>query len=301
MPYNNIVGRVDVAGVIPEEASLEIIAEAPRSSIVMTYGRRVAMSTRDSTVPVLSAFPVAYWVNPADTGLKQTSEFALLPKQLTAEELAVIVVIPISVEEDAGVDLWAVARPLLAEALGNTLDQTVLNGTNAPASMTDANIIAAAVAAGNVVTYDAANPATSASALLGELEEDEFFPTGVVAKSLLAGAARISMMSDMSTGMTQNNWWGVPVEYRNWGPPPETIAIAGDWTKAVVGVRRDIRFEMFSEGVIQDGAGAIQFNLLQQDLRAIRATFRVAFGVAIPKGATTPADRYPFAVLNTGP
>lgn len=266
---------------------------------MLTYGRRVPMSTRDSSVPALSAFPVAYWVNPADTGLKQTSEFALTPKQLVAEELAVIVVIPISVEEDAGVDLWAVARPLLAEALGSTLDQTVLNGTSAPASMTDANIIAAAIAAGNQTTYDPAAPAQSASDLLGVLETDEFAPTGIVAKSLLAGAARISMMSDMSTGMTQNNWWGIPVEYRNWGPPPTTIAIAGDWTKAVVGVRRDIRFEMFSEGVIQDGAGAIQFNLLQQDLRAIRATFRVAFGVVIPQSASAPADRYPFAVLNT--
>jgi HK97 family phage major capsid protein len=278
---------------------LEIIADAPKSSVVLTYGRRIAMSTRDSSIPALSAFPVAYWVNPADTGLKQTSEFALTPKTLTAEELAVIVVIPISVEEDAGVDLWAVARPLLAEALGSTLDQTVLNGTNAPASFADANIIAKAITAGNAVVYDPAEAAQGASDLLGVLEADEFNASAVVAKSILAGAARVNLMTDISGGMAQNNWWGVPVEYRNWGNPATTIAIAGDWTKAVVGVRRDIRFEMFSEGVIQDGAGAIQFNLLQQDLRAIRATFRVAFGVVIPQGASAPADRYPFAVLNT--
>jgi len=278
---------------------MEIIAEAPKSSIILTYGRRVPMGTKVSSVPVLSAFPVAYWVNPADTGLKQTSEFALLPKTLTAEELAVIVVIPIAVEEDSDVDLWGVARPLLAEALGATLDQTVLNGTNAPATFTDANIIQKAIDAGNAVTYVPATPAQSASDLLGALEADEFSANAIVAKQLLAGAARISQMTDMSTGMTQNNWWGVPVEYRNWGPPATTIAIAGDWTNAVVGVRQDIRFEMFSEGVVQDGAGAIQFNLMQQDLRAIRATFRVAFGVAIPQGASTPPDRYPFAVLNT--
>jgi hypothetical protein len=285
--------------VIPVEASTQIIADAPKSSIVLTKGRRVPMGTQQSSVPVLSAFPVAYWVNPADTGLKQTSEYALAGKTLTAEELAVIVVIPISVEEDASVDLWAVARPLLAEALGTTLDQTVLNGTNAPASFTDANIIAAATTAGNTVTYDDTNPAKSASDLLGALEADEFFATEVVAKPQLASAARESLMSDISAGMSQNSWWGVPVDYRNWGNPATTIAVAGDWSKAVVGVRQDIRFEMFTEGVVQDGAGAIQFNLMQQDLRAIRATFRVAFGVAIPKGATAPADRYPFAVLNT--
>jgi hypothetical protein len=131
------------------------------------------------------------------------------------------------------------------------------------------------------------------------LEADEFSPTGIIAKTQLAGAARVSAMSDISGGMAQGNWWGVPVEYRNWGDPANVLAVAGDWTKAVVGIRQDIRFEMFSEGVIQDGTGAIVFNLLQQDLRAIRATFRLAFSVVVPKGATTPADRYPFAVLQT--
>jgi hypothetical protein len=296
--YSNIVGRADVAGVIPTEASNQIIADAPKSSIVLTYGRRVSMGTKVSSIPVLSAFPIAYWVN-GDEGLKQTSEFALAGKSLTAEELAVIVVMSIAVEEDADVDLWGVARPLLAEALGTTLDQTVLNGTNAPATWTDANIIAAAITAGNAVTYDPADAAGSASDLLGALETDEFNATEVVAKSLLAGAARKSLMSDISAGMDQNNWWGVPVDYRNWGNPATTIAVAGDWTKAVVGIRQDIRFEMFSEGVVSDDTGKVIFNLMQQDLRAIRATFRVAFGVAVPKGATAPADRYPFAVLNT--
>ena len=289
------MGRADVAGVIPTEASNQIVADAPKSSIVLTYGRRVAMGSKDSSVPILSAFPVAYWVNPADTGLKQTSEFAIGLKSLTAEELAVIVVIPITVEEDSSVDLWAVARPLLAEAVGKTLDDAVLNGTNAPASFTDANIIAKADAAGNEVVYDPAKPAESASALLGALEADEYRANAIVSQLSMANAARVSLMSDISAGMTENNWWGVPVEYRSF-TPTNTLAVAGDWSRAVVGIRQDIRFEMFSEGVIQDGAGAIQFNLLQQDLRAIRATFRVAFGVAAP---ATPATRYPFAILNS--
>jgi len=262
---------------------------------VLTYGRRVAMGAKDSSVPIMSAFPVAYWVNPADTGLKQTSEFAIGTKNLTAEELAVIIVIPITVEEDASVDLWAVARPLLAEAIGKTLDDTVLNGVNAPASFVDANIIAKADAAGNEVVYDPAKPAESASGLLGALEADEYRASAIVSQLAMANAARVSLMTDISAGMTENNWWGVPVEYRTF-TPTNTLAVAGDWSKAVVGIRQDIRFEMFSEGVIQDGAGAIQFNLLQQDLRAIRATFRVAFGVALPAG---PAGRYPFAILNS--
>lgn len=252
------------------------------------------MGTKQSSIPVLSAFPIAYWVT-ADEGLKQTSEFALANKSLTAEELAVIVVIPISVEEDSAVDLWAVARPLLAEAIGKALDDAVISGTNAPATFVDANLVAKADAAGNEVVNDPTKPAESASALLAAVEADEFTANAVVAKTSLANAARVSMMTDISGGMTEANWWGVPVSYRGF-QPANTLAIAGDWSKAVVGVRQDIRFEMFSEGVVSDAAGVVIFNLMQQDLRAIRATFRVAFGVAIPAGV---AGRYPFAILNS--
>ena len=44
----------------------------PRSE---TLCRRATMSTKTKALPVLSALPVAYWVN-GDTGLKQTSEAA---------------------------------------------------------------------------------------------------------------------------------------------------------------------------------------------------------------------------------
>lgn len=300
--YDSIVGRADVEGVIPVEASMQIIAEAPKSSVVLARARRVPMGSKESTVPVLSAFPVAYWVN-GDEGLKQTSDFAIGAKTITAEELAVIVVIPDSVVEDAAVDLWGVARPLLVEALGSKVDEGVLAGTGGvPASWQQfANIIGAAQAAGNVVDYDPANFPQSASDLLGVLDTQEFSPSGAIAKTLLQGAGRMAALNSQQAGFIgPGNWFGVPVDYRNWGDPADVLALVGDWSKAVIGIRRDIRFEMFSEGVINDEDGRIIFNLLQQDLRAIRATFRVAFAVAVPKGATTPEDRYPFAVMEGG-
>lgn len=303
MAYDNIVGRADVEGVIPVEASTEIIAEAPRTSVVLARARRVPMGSREATVPILTAFPVAYWVN-GDEGLKQTSEFAIGGKTITAEELAVIVVIPDSVVEDSEVDLWGVARPLLAEALGAKVDEGVLSGGGGvPASWAQfANIIGAAQDAGNTVAYDPADFPASASNLLGVLDTEEFIPTGIVSKSLIRGSGRLAALNANQGGMiSPDNWFGVPVDYRNWGDPADVIALAGDWTKAVIGIRRDIRFEMFSEGVINDEGGAIVFNLMQQDLRAIRATFRVAFAVAVPKGASTPEDRYPFAVMTNGP
>jgi hypothetical protein len=69
----------------------------------------------------------------------------------------------------------------------------------------------------------------------------------------------------------------------------------------VVGVRADINYEIFREGVIQDNTGAIIYNLLQQDMSAMRVTARFAFQVSNPINWRQPveAQRYPFGVLRS--
>jgi hypothetical protein len=50
--------------------------------------------------------------------------------------------------------------------------------------------------------------------------------------------------------------------------------------------------------VIQDGTGAIVYNLAQQDMVALRAVMRLGWQVPNPitRLQTTTADRYPIAV-----
>jgi hypothetical protein len=75
--------------------------------------------------------------------------------------------------------------------------------------------------------------------------------------------------------------------------------IAGDFTKGIIGLRKDMTYEIFREGVITDNTGAIIFNLMQQDMVAMRVTFRVAFQTVNPVNYAqlTAANRYPFGVL----
>jgi HK97 family phage major capsid protein len=81
----------------------------------------------------------------------------------------------------------------------------------------------------------------------------------------------------------------------------ETQLIAGDWTKAIVGMRQDVSFRVFTEGVITDGSGNIVLNLMQQDHIALRVTMRMGFATANPVTGlnTNAATRYPFSVLQT--
>ncbi|MBP0095036.1 hypothetical protein, partial [Prescottella equi] len=75
--------------------------------------------------------------------------------------------------------------------------------------------------------------------------------------------------------------------------------IAADWSKVIVGIRQDVTFDLFSEGVISDASGKVILNLMQQDSKALRVVFRVGFQVANPLTRLngTEATRYPAGVL----
>jgi hypothetical protein len=73
----------------------------------------------------------------------------------------------------------------------------------------------------------------------------------------------------------------------------------GDWNQFVVGVRQDITWKILDQAVIQDNTGQIVYNLPQQDMTAIRLTFRIGWQVAntINNDQPTEANRYPAASL----
>ena len=69
---------------------------------------------------------------------------------------------------------------------------------------------------------------------------------------------------------------------------------------AVVGVRQDLTFEVFRDGVISDENGVVKINLMQQDMVAIRVVGRYGYATAVPATATeedAEEDRFPFCVV----
>ena len=175
--FSSQILRGDLGGaLIPDEISQEIIQTLPQSSVLLTRARRVPMSSKKKTQPVLASLPEAYWVS--EGGLKQTSKTGWEDVQITAEELAVIVPIPDSVVDDAKINLWDTVKPLIAEAMGKKIDQAGIFGVDKPSTWGN-DILAGATAAGTNVASGTGVDLADDIAMIGQkLSEKGFAVNG---------------------------------------------------------------------------------------------------------------------------
>lgn len=306
--YNSVIARDDVAGLIPTEYARGIIQDIPKSSVALATFRRASMPRGVVEMPVLSVLPTAYWVGATDTGLKQTSEQNWDNVTLVARELAVIVPIPQAVIDDATVDLWAEVRPRLAEAFGTKIDAAALFGTDKPSGWDD-SIVEAAIAASNV--YTVGDSTVDIAADISEtwaLVEDDGFDVNIQwarrrMRSRLRGLRDENGQPVFQNGLERGapaSLYGEDLLYVSNGAWDDDYAlVVGDRNAAIIGVRQDIEYRIFTEGVISNEAGAVVLNLMQQDAVALRATMRVGYAVANPatRIGETQVDPFPFAVL----
>lgn len=301
---NNIMGRADLTDIqLPDQVIKEVIQEAPKHSVILSRAKNVHLSAKKAKQPVLATLPEAYWVN-GDTGLKQTTKNAWKNINITAEELAVIVPIPDALIDDTDVPLWDSIKPLLNEAIGKKVDDAALFGVDKPDSWPDA-IIPAAVAAGNTVARGTGDDLGVDVSLLGKmLAQQGFGINGFASKPGmqwelvgLRNANGDPIYTQSLAGSPTSGLYGFPLNEVTTGVWDETEAelLAGDWNKFVVGIRQDITYDFFKEGVISDENGKVILNLMQQDCKAMRVVFRVGFQVAIP--VTRLGGKYPAGVI----
>lgn len=309
----SIIDRTGAASLIPEENAREIIQGVVSQSAVLQRGRKLAnMSSKTYKMPVLDMLPIAYFVN-GDTGQKKTTKQAWDKKVITAEEIAVIVPIPEAVLDDSDYDIWGEVKPRIVEAFGKVIDAAILFDVNKPSSWRD-GVVTTATAAGSIVTLgadDLYDKIMGENGVIAKVEGSGYFVNGHMAdismRSKLRGLKDMNgqpiFKSDMQSG-TNYSLDGSPMNFPNNGAfdKAKALMISGDFSQLVYSIRQDITFKLFTEGVVQNTDGTIAYNLMQNDMVALRAVMRLGWEIPNPINAlkTDKATRCPFAILKAG-
>ncbi len=307
----NIVSRESAEALIHEQIMNTVFQDAPKSSILMQLGRKLPnMTSKQTRVPVLSMLPMAYWVG-GDTGMKQTSRQQWENVYITAGELAVIVPIPEAVLNDASFDIMGEVTPRVNEAIGMKFDEAAIFGVDRPPEWQNDIITLARQAGNNVsggITFDTI---LAQDGMFGKVEEAGYIVDGVIA-AMRARAALRGIKDDASRPIfmpsmqdrTQYTLDGAPVYFPENGSFDPTVAqmVAGNWRQLVWAMRQDIETKILDQAVIQDpSTKEIVYNLAQQDMIALRVTFRAGFAVPNPATRLNSARTLvPFAYIEPG-
>jgi HK97 family phage major capsid protein len=309
---------------VPEPLSASIIEELPKQSAALALMNKTTLSSKTMRLPVLDVLPVAYFVG-GDTGLKQTSLQGWKGVNLVVEEIATIVPVPEAYLDDADVPIWSEVQPRMVEAIGALIDGAVFWGVNKPATW-GTDIYTAAQAAGNIVEDGYTDQGTTAAddfgvsvTALGDLMAQTGYNMRGFAgrpglnwrlmglRSSGSGVPIFQPATTMADGSPVQNpsLYGYPIPMIDNGSWDATKAqlLAGDWSKAIIGIRQDMTFKLFTEGVISDGSGNVVLNLMQQDAVAMRLVMRIAYAtvnpVTIMQRSKTITQRFPFGAVTT--
>lgn len=313
--YNAAVLRTGTLGtdtdpLVPEPMLADVIALATEQSAVLSLCRTTPMSAGTLRQPVLATKAIAAWRS-GDTGLAETADLEWGNVDLVAESLDVIVPIPKTYLDDSLVDVWSQIRAELAEAVARKLDAACIFGTGAPGTFGN-SIFEVADAVGNTVAAGAGEDLAVDVGSLGLLlEEQGYSLDGFMSKpgfqwqlrNIRSTNGEAIYQGDL-VGSGKSGLYGFPLNVVKNGAWVNASAslIGGDFSKAIVGIRQDATWEISTQAVIQDGNGAIVYNLFQQGLVALKLSLRYAFATANPVTAieSSALQRAPFAILTPG-
>lgn len=283
---------------IPTQEAEGILRPASESSKALQMMKKLPnMSSNTTQIKVLDQMIVAGHVN-GDTGLKGVSKAKWKDVYLNAEEIAVIVPIPDNVADDASYDLWGLIQEQVPTAFGRVIDGSIFFGVDKPVNhpmclMDLAKNKGKTIKLGtnNADLYDKVFGVDGAFDIV---EKDGYEINGIVssvrAKAILRSLKNSNgdplFMSSLQEGVRNYSLDSIPLNFITNGAWDDTkgLMVGGDFREVVYSIRSDISMKLFSEGVITDKDGNIIYNLMQQDMKAIRFTFRYAW--ALPNSMT---------------
>ena len=303
MPFDTFVQRANADPLISEAVYRDLINALPEESDVMAVTTRLPdMPSGRTRIPVMETLPEAF-VRDGETDLIQTSNAQWKDTYVEAFNMDVVIPVSRDVYNDTDDDLWARISPALRQAFARRFDRVVLFGENKATQSTN-GIFTDAVAKSHTVTLNTGSDILDdLNSALTLVENDGFTPTGHLADLSVRGKFRNLRDTNGSRINIEDfaaNFGGVP-RYMNKGNsiPASALIFSGDWSQVVYALSRDFEMRIEQSGVIQDGAGNISFNLMQQNMVGLICSMRVGWALPNPVNAvnTDGTSRYPFAVL----
>ena len=298
------IDRTEAAALITERLSPEVVSAVTGASAALSTFPTIRLGNKVTRIPVQAALASAGFVDEGNA--KPETEINWSNVYITAEEIAAISVVHENILADAGdsgFDIWGLLRPQIVSGIAKVIDAAVFLGTNKPASW-PSGIVPSAVTAGNVVERTSANIDLELSQTLGTVEADGFDPnrwyTGrsvpTKLRDLRTSTGEPIYISTLKEDGGYGDIYGLPVTtVKNGAWPADSVAMAlvGDTSKVLFGIRSDVTFRIFDTGTV----GSV--SLLEKDMVALRCTLRVGYVVLNPLTPENPttATRYPFGIL----
>lgn len=303
MAYNLKVEKDAVKVLTPEQKIIDgIVQGVIQGSTILPLAKRLPNMTSDTAyMNVLDTMPVTKWVDESvNNGRKQTTNAGWAKKKIFAEELAIIVPVKKNVYNDMEYDLWGQLRPLIVENAYKTIDEAIILGENKPALWRE-GLIPSIINAGADVAPSTNNLYTQISKAMTKVETSGYDVNGLLGGVSLKGDFREGLVD--TTGQPLNpssEVMQLSRAYAKNGAWDNSLAkfIVGDFSQLVYAIREDVTFEVFDTGVITDESGNIIYNLLQDDMVALRFTMRLGWEIPNPINILNSSDtRFPFALV----
>lgn len=262
---------------LPSQMVDQIIQKSQQDSAVMQLAQKIDLPGVGATIPVITEDPEAEWVA-QETDNKKVSKPTLATKQMKGYTLAVIVPFSNQFKRNATALYNAIVQRL-PKAMAKKFDSTVFHGAapgsnfdtlaNATAQSFGSDVYSALVAAdGDIADHDGITNGfvMSPRAKTALLDSKDTTGRPLFINNVAEGA--IPMILGSRTIMNT-------AAYKKGVSSNDVLGIAGDWTKAMYGMAKELEISISDQATLTDGD--TQINLWQRNMFAVRAEFEVGF------------------------
>lgn len=288
--------KEELQGFVPVEIAPGIMKNIARGSSILRLAKVEPMESDTKQFQVLAEGPGAYWV---EEGKRiQTSKARWIFPEMKAKKIAVIIPVTKEKLKDTTIDVFGELKDSISEAMHQAIDAACLFGTSSPFAK---NIFDSAVAAGNFIVDGTSTLDLDVSDVMAKVEETTDV-NGFVAHNGMKN--RLRKLRDANgnqlfiNGTDTKEFYNEVIEFVRsvaWDKTKADV-IAADWSKALVGIRDNLEYEILTEATLQGvvDADGKPISLAEQDLIGLKVTMRLgflpikddAFSILATKGTT---------------